>query len=386
MYERMFTHDPEVKPYFNPANQISGRQQKALSAAVCAYALHIENPAALSDAVELIAQKHTSLGILPEHYPIVGRNLLAAIRQVLGAAATDAVMAAWEAAYAQLADTFIERERQIYAGQKDYHGWNGLKRFVVTERIPVSDNIMSVYLKPDDGQPLPPHEPGQYIAIHANMPDGGTALRNYSLSNAPGSPYYRITVKREDAPRSNVPGGKFSSHVHTSLRAGDAVQLSPPCGEFTLKTSKDATRPLVFLAGGVGITPLMSMLHTALADEANRRRPVVFIQAARCTRLRPFADELSVLDKTNDNLRLHVRYNEPEAGDLDAVDTAVSAGLIDSALLDRLVGGGAADYYFCGPEPMLVALYKLLKSRAVPDTALHYEFFGPAGKLDTGAA
>ncbi|WP_353225029.1 globin domain-containing protein [Salinisphaera sp. C84B14] len=76
MYARMFKNNPEVKPYFNPAHQQSGRQQRALASAVCAYAQYVDNPAALADAVELIANKHVSLGILPEHYPIVGKNLL----------------------------------------------------------------------------------------------------------------------------------------------------------------------------------------------------------------------------------------------------------------------------------------------------------------------
>ena len=87
MYARMFRNNPEVKPYFNPAHQQSGRQQRALASAVCAYAQYVDNPAALSDAVELIANKHVSLGILPEHYPIVGKNLLASIEHVMGDAA-----------------------------------------------------------------------------------------------------------------------------------------------------------------------------------------------------------------------------------------------------------------------------------------------------------
>lgn len=385
MYNRMFENDPEVKAYFNPAHQISGRQQKALSSAVCAYAQHIDNPAAITDAIELIAQKHTSLGIKPEHYPIVGRNLLAAIREVLGDAATDDVMDAWAEAYSQLADIFIARERQIYTDQNDYHGWTGFKSFVVTDRQPVSDNIMSVYLKPTDGQPLPAHEPGQYIAINAELSDGDTALRNYSLSNAPGTPYYRISVKREDAPNAKAPRGKFSNYAHEGLAEGDEVRVSPPCGEFTLDSSTDTTRPLVFLAGGVGVTPLLSMLHAALADEANGERPIVFVQAVRNARLRPFVEELSILRQTHDNLRLHVRYNEPEAGDFDADPDAVSEGLIDDALLDRLVGDAPADYYFCGPEPMLAQIHHLLTCRGVPTAALHYEFFGPADTLGEAA-
>src|SRR5687767_15091034 len=98
-YKRMFNANPEVKAFFNPAHQHSGGQQRALAAAILAYATHIENPAELAGAVELIAQKHVSLGVKAEHYPIVGENLLGAIQEVLGIPETDPVIKAWGQAY-----------------------------------------------------------------------------------------------------------------------------------------------------------------------------------------------------------------------------------------------------------------------------------------------
>lgn len=98
-YNRMFAHNPEVAPFFNPAHQAVGKQQRALAGAITAYAANIDNLAVLGSAVELIAQKHASLMIKPEHYPIVGQNLLASIREVLGEGATDDVINAWGAAY-----------------------------------------------------------------------------------------------------------------------------------------------------------------------------------------------------------------------------------------------------------------------------------------------
>src|SRR4051812_30344480 len=93
-YERMFRKNPEVAPYFNRAHQSQGAQQKALAAAICAFAANVDNLAVLGGAVELIAQKHASLRIQPEHYPIVGENLLAAISEVLGEAATPEIVGA----------------------------------------------------------------------------------------------------------------------------------------------------------------------------------------------------------------------------------------------------------------------------------------------------
>src|SRR6478672_8536369 len=118
-YTRMFKHNPEVAPFFNAANQAAGLQQKALAAAICAYAANIDNLEVLGGAVELIAQKHASLQIKAEHYPIVGENLLASIREVLGPGATDEVIEAWGEAYGFLADILIGRERQIYHEHRD---------------------------------------------------------------------------------------------------------------------------------------------------------------------------------------------------------------------------------------------------------------------------
>ncbi|MES1935003.1 NO-inducible flavohemoprotein [Salinisphaera hydrothermalis] len=379
MYARMFEHNPEVRRYFNPAHQRSGKQQKALSDAVCAYAANIDNPAALAGAVELIAQKHASLGIAPEHYPIVGEHLLASIREVLGDAATDDIIDAWAVAYGELADLFIERERQIYVAQENQHGWAGFKPFVVTDREHVAHDVVSLHLAPADGRPLADHAPGRYVAVRPSDPDDGAEPRNYSLSNAPGTPYYRISIKHETAATADAPSGVFSSFAHQRLDVGDHILVSPPCGEFTLNLPADPVRPLVFLAGGIGITPLLSMLHAALAEPGER--PVVLIQAVRDRARRPFADEIDALAEQHPRLQVHVCYDQPAAGDVDATAAPASKGYIEAGLLDRLVGSAPAEYYFCGPQPMMAHVRGLLRDRGVPDDAVHYEFFGPAASL-----
>lgn len=375
-YQRMFRENPEVKGLFNPAHQHSGAQQRALAGAICAYAQHVDTPASLGDAVELIAQKHVSLGIRPEHYPIVGANLLASIREVLGAAATDDIIDAWATAYGALADIFIRRETELYEQQEREHGWQGFRRFVVAGREPVSENILSVYLEPEDGGTLEPHRSGQYVTVRVTLPQGSTVMRNYSLSNRPGKGQYRISVKREDGGQS-APQGVCSNYIHSGLAVGDRVELSPPCGEFVLKESA-AERPRVLIAGGVGITPILSMLHATLAESP--ARPVVFIQGALNSAVHPFRQELAELARTHPNLTVHVRYSAPAAQDRLG-ETHHSEGMIDDALLEELVGQRDAEYYFCGPEPMLQAVYRLLRARQVNESDIHYEFFGPAGAL-----
>src|SRR5699024_20189 len=148
---------------------------------------------------------------------------------------------------------------------------------------------------------------------------------------------------------------------------------SPPCGEFVLQPATPE-RPLVLIAGGVGITPILSMLHAALRDTPER--PVVFIQGALNSKVHPFRQELAALKRDHPNLTTHVRYSEPLPADRVGASHD-SEGLIDNALLSDLVGERSAEYYFCGPSPMLKAVYQLLRGRNVAETDIHYEFFGP---------
>ena len=145
-YKRMFSHNPEVAPYFNPANQAEGTQQRALAGAICAYAANIDNLEVLGGAVELIAHKHASLMIKPEHYPIVGENLLASIREVLGDGATEDVINAWAEAYGFLSEILTGREKQIYAENAEKTGgWEGFRKFKVARKEVESTIITSFY-------------------------------------------------------------------------------------------------------------------------------------------------------------------------------------------------------------------------------------------------
>lgn len=368
-YQRMFENNPEVKPYFNPAHQHNGSQQQALATAICAYAENIDNPAALSAAVELIAQKHASLGIKPEHYPIVGQNLLLAIKELLGEDASDDIIDAWADAYQALADVFIAREQQIYSEQHAQHGWQGFKQFEVIQREKSSEVISSFYLQPVDGQPLATHEAGQYVTV--KLPGDGTeqAMRQYSLSNQPGSDFYRISVKRE-AGKARQPDGVVSNFLHDQINPGDTLWLTPPCGEFTLKSQAD--KPVVMIAGGVGITPLMSMLHQHLDK---RSTSVTLIQAAVNGQSRAFKQELGRLQKQYPLFSCHVRYSEPSAED-KLNQEHHSEGLIDAELVNSL--DLTADFYLCGPPAMMRHCLSLLKDAGVAADQIHLEAFGPA--------
>ncbi len=165
-YKRMFEAHPELKNVFNMAHQEQGQQQQALARAVYAYAENIEDPSSLMAVLKNIANKHASLGVRPEQYPIVGENLLAAIKEVLGGAATDDIISAWAQAYGNLADILMGMESELYKqSAAQLGGWTGWRTFAVREKRPESSAITSFILEPADGGPVVNFEPGQFISI-----------------------------------------------------------------------------------------------------------------------------------------------------------------------------------------------------------------------------
>ena len=379
-YQRMFSHNPEVGPFFNQANQAEGTQQRALAGAICAYAANIDNLEVLGGAVELIANKHASLMIKPEHYPIVGENLLASIKEVLGDGATDDVINAWAEAYGFLTDILVGREEQLYSDSASKTGgWEGFRKFKIDRKDHESQNITSFYLKPEDGGALPEFMPGQYITIRVPTPDGSTTMRNYSLSNQPGRDYFRISVKREVAPTAEVPHGYVSNLLHDNIAEGDTLEIGPPCGEFFLNVKDKHERPLVLLAAGIGITPIMSILKTTL--NAMPDREIILIHGCLNDDVQPFKPFIDQLAAKHPNLKAHYRYSDLTPDEVSS-DENCSSGFVDADLIETLIPSRHADYYFCGPKPFMVNIYQDLLVWGIPASQVHFEFFGPREELE----
>ncbi|MCR8923430.1 NO-inducible flavohemoprotein [Dasania sp. GY-MA-18] len=366
-YPIMFSRYPQVKAYFNQAHQAEGSQPRALANAVVAYATNLDRLELLGDAVALIVQKHVSLNILPEHYPIVGECLLAAIKEVLGDVASDEILAAWGEAYQQLADLLIAAEEQAYQqNEQQQGGWRGEREFILRRKEQESEVISSFYFEPADGKAIAKHLAGQYTTIVFSV-NGETLRRNYSLSNQPGTDYYRISVKRE-------PGGVASNYLHDHLSVGDRVALTPPAGNFTLNQEN---RPVVLLTGGVGITPAMSMLNPALASG----REVHFVHAAINGRHHAFKEHVDQLAVQHSNLKINYCYEKPSAE-----DKPHAQGYLNRELLaDMLPSDKNIDVYMLGPKPFMRASYSALKALGVPVENIQYEFFGPLESLEPAA-
>lgn len=369
-YQLLFENHPELKNIFNQTNQRKGVQQKALAGTVYAAAANIDNLEAIIPKLKSISHKHTSLNIKPEHYPIVGKYLLLGIKDVLGDAATDDIIIAWEKAYGVIADVFISIEKEMYTETENTTGgWLDFRDFRVTKKIVESDVITSFYLEPVDGNPFPAYQAGQYITVKAEIEEEPhNHMRQYSLSCAPGEESYRISVKREDAHGDN-PAGVVSSFLHEKMNVGSVLPISAPGGEFVLDL--EDTRPLVLMSGGVGLTPMMSMLETVIKEQPERE--VIFIHAARSGKVHAMKDRVNEITNANDNVTNYTVYDSPETD-----DQYDKAGYIDAAWLATILPTNNAAFYFCGPKGFMRAAYLNLKEQKVADSDIHYEFFGPA--------
>lgn len=371
MYSRMFQNE-EIRDLFNQSHHgDSGSQPRALTGAILAYASNIDNLGALAPAVERIAQKHVGLQILPEHYPHVGEALLGAIKAVLGDAATDEILAAWGEAYWFLANILIAREGHIYRDLASADGgWTGWREFIIDDVQRESAIITSFTLRPKDGGPVIRHKPGQYLTFWLEIPGNPPVKRNYSISDAPNGKTYRISVKREEQ-------GLASGWLHAEAKPGTVLKVGPPAGEFFLADHPE--RPVVLLSGGVGLTPMVSMLEEIVANHAEL--PVHFAHGTLDGSTHAMGTHIRALTEKHHNGRTTIFYQTPRSTEDAAGRDYDVAGLIDADWLTANTPVDDADYFLCGPRPFLRALVAALSLSGVASDRIHYEFFGPADEL-----
>ena len=383
-YRNMFAAHPELFNLFNPANQRDGGQARSLAASVLAYAEHIDRPERLGAMVERIANKHGSLEVKAEHYPIVGKYLLGAIGEVPGPAATPQVLDAWGAAYGQLADIMSGRESAIYdEGAARPGGWRGFKPLRVERRVAESEVTTSFYLVPADGAPLPAFEPGQYVSVRIHPPGFPYAqIRQYSVSCAPNGRHYRISVKREGAPvgEPSAPPGLVSNFLHDAVREGDLLPVHVPLGDFTLRAGNG---PVVLLSGGAGITAVLGMLEH-LAGPGGGAREAVFLHAVRGRAHHAFAEHIRSLARRRPGIRVAVFYEEVGPGDVPGTHHD-AVGRIDAEAIRRHLPAGEAEFYYCGPLGFMSAVEDALDALGVPLARRRSEAFTPDPSFATDA-
>lgn len=243
--------------------------------------------------------------------------------------------------------------------------------FVVKEKRPESSVITSFILELVDGKPVLNFEPGQYISIAVDIPALNLQqIRQYSLSDMPNGRSYRISVKREEGDATRPPG-QVSSLLHEHVNVGDQVRLAAPYGTFFIDV--DAATPLVLISGGVGLTPMVSMLKRAIQ---NPQRQVVFIHGARNSGVHAMRDRLKQTAATYPNFQAIVYYDDPLSGDVQGLDFD-RKGFVDLSEIKNVILLPGAEYYICGPISFMRLQHDALRQLDVPESKIHYEVFGP---------
>ena len=358
-YKRMLSHNPELMQVFNMGHQRAGFQQQALAGAVLAYAENIENLPALLGAVAHIANKHVSVGIRAEHYPIVGKHLIASIKEVLGDAATPELIDAWTAAYMQLADVLIGAEKAIYDKNAVAEGgWTGWRFFKVAEKSKQTDNVTSFKLVPVDNGKMPEVKAGQYISVRVFVKGQDLIQpRQYTVVKADATSL-TIAVKKVEAVEKS-PAGMVSNTLHNDINEGDVVEVSFPVGEFNLP---EGNGELCLLSAGIGITPLFAMLKEAVQKDPTRK--ISFVHVCKNKEAIPFREELALVVKEGNASFEVFETSEHGRPSEDFFKSLVSQG---------------ADYCICGPVPFMKLAASELVKNGVAENKLH------AAKFGTGA-
>ncbi|SQC56956.1 globin domain-containing protein [Paenilisteria newyorkensis] len=342
-YKKMFAAHPELLNYFNLTNQEIGTQPLALANTVYLAAENIEQLEVLLPQVKTIAHKHRSLTIKAEHYPIVGEYLLKGIAEYLGDAATPELLDAWGAAYGIIADIFIEVEQEMYDALGDERNRDFIA-FKIIEKRQIAPNIFTLNLARNDGSELVDFTPGQYISLRVKLNEL-FHNRQYSLTKAFDGKSYQVAIKQEN---EKDPAGVVSNHIFENYEVGDTILATLPAGDFELDKTASSH---VFIAGGIGITPIAAMIDSL--EAANEAQ---LIHCVRSKEYAVFAEEF--------RMKLGAKYH------------LFSNRYVTKADLVEMVKQGAA-IYLCGPVPFMSAVEKILLELGHKQLDIHFEAFQP---------
>jgi ferredoxin-NADP reductase/MOSC domain-containing protein YiiM/ferredoxin len=249
--------------------------------------------------------------------------------------------------------------------------WPAFRKLRVTKVVRESENVCSLYLTAADGAALPAARAGQYLTLRVSGAGQPAPVRSYSLSSDPEGGTYRISVKRE-------PHGVASGYLNRELRAGAVLDVAAPRGDFTL--GEEDTGPILLIAAGIGVTPVLSMLHEL--TERGRQREVWWLYGARGPREHPFAAETDALLATLPNAREHVFYSAATLAERRRAHAAT--GRLTKEALAGLGIPAAASAYICGPASFMADMQDALTAIGLGQPAIHTELFGALASINPG--
>jgi len=281
----------------------------------------------------------------------------------------------------QLLQTQLETARNLQRKRAEAAlGWNGYRKFTIERKVQECDHVCSFYLKAHDKKPIPGYYPGQYLTFGLDIPGEKKAVvRCYSLSDRPRPDGYRVTIKKVTPPdRPRSPGGLASSFFQDQLKEGDILDVKAPSGNFVLDPAK--VTPVVLIAGGVGLTPILSMLNEIVESGSKRETWLFFGVTGASAHL--MREHLLAVARRAENVRLRVYYSRAPVSHPDGEDF-IYRGHVTLDVLKRTLPSNNFTFYICGPAAMMRDLTGGLKEWGVPDSRVLFEAFGPASVKQT---
>ena len=249
--------------------------------------------------------------------------------------------------------------------------WTGFRPMRVSRIDPESASVFSLVLVSADGAPLAAPLPGQFVVLRLPVQSGTPVLRSYSLSGLPGTGRYRVSIKQEE-------NGLASTYLHTQIKPGSILEVSAPRGSFTLRSGSE---PVVLLSAGVGVTPVLAMLHALAAEKSSN--PVWWLYGARNREEHPFREESRALLQELKYGRSHIQYSRPGPADRRGVDFDAAGHLTVSAF-DKIGVPHEGRFYLCGPPGFLRELTAGLAAWGVAADHVHTETFGTLDSVTPG--
>ncbi|UJR16415.1 hypothetical protein I4U23_003317 [Adineta vaga] len=343
-YKHMFGNHPELLDIFNQTNQKIGSQPLALANTIYFAAENIDHLDVLMPQVKLIAHKHRALTVLPEHYPIV--------------VDTRDHRCAWAAAYGIIAQIFIDIEKQLYDELGPDEQDKGFVPFTIVKKEQVASGpIVALTLERPDHGKMFDYQPGQYLTLRIKK-DGNFHNRHYSLLQPFDGKTYRVAIKDEI---EREPKGVVSNEIIDNYKEGDTILASFPAGTFALI---DDGKHHVFIAGGIGITVLSSMIKQLQKQGKNNTATLI-----HCTQTKEhaaFSEELqSILDK-------------------DQYYLLCGDQRLEKVILQKVLKPDS-QVYICGSVPFMDKVEEILKECNHPSSHIHIEAFQPSLSVIKGA-
>lgn len=398
-YNKMFSNDSSVRPFFNQTHQgVEKSQPKALAYSVLCVARHIDQIAQYlgteegKHLINTIVTKHIAVQVMPEHYPIVGKYLLESIREVLGPeVATDAVIDAYAAMYGILADLLIGLEKTGYAEIAELPGgWVGQREFVIVKKdfANAEQSAINWVIQSKDKKEVMDFKPGQYLTLRlVDAAAGIDTTRNYSISNTILSDesgvknMYQFTTQVFDK-------GLVTQYLKNHKAVGDSLMVHPITGEFTLRDNlKENDDEIVFVAAGSGVTPFIPMAKAAKAANPDRKVTLVHICQNAARQFFPGATAelkekygVNVVNVfTRDAAGAQPLYTKTEDGQEKPTDALYQ-------LLQQNIPAqfNEANIYLVGPRHFMLNFYYAMAKQFPTFTGNHIniEAFGPHPSID----